>query len=80
MVFPLVIFSSPGLAPRMRQGMWKQMSLDEPKKEPAEEAAPADGTPAARCVMGNSARSRRWQLGLTITQSSRARKGDVCLI
>jgi len=32
MAFPLVIDSNLGLALRMRQGVWKRIFLDEPKK------------------------------------------------
>jgi len=55
MVFLLVIDFSLGLALRLRQRMSKRMLLGEPKKEPAEEEAPDDGTPVLPVVS--------WELG-----------------
>src|SRR5262249_16430928 len=55
MVFLLVIDFSLGLPLRLRQRMSKRMLLGEPKKEPAEEEAPDDGTPVLPVVS--------WELG-----------------
>src|SRR6516165_7986638 len=56
MVFPLVIDSNPRAA--AATGHVEMKLLGEPKKEPAEEAAPAEGM-LPIIVVGSSARSRR---------------------